>query len=58
MCKVCEETINFCRNTNIGLRMIAVVTPANKETCRLLWEEAHELNLIFAKISRIVKDKN
>jgi four helix bundle protein len=34
------------------LRMISIVVPNRKEECRKLWKEAHELTLIFAKISK------
>ncbi|MBI2062720.1 MAG: four helix bundle protein [Candidatus Yanofskybacteria bacterium] len=34
------------------LRMIAVASPNHKESCRKHWQEAHELTLIFAKISK------
>jgi len=34
------------------LRMISVTNPSRKEECRKLWKEAHELTLIFAKISK------
>jgi four helix bundle protein len=34
------------------LRMIARAEPAKKEECRLLWQEAHELTLIFGSIER------
>ena len=34
------------------LRMIATVEISRKQECRKYWQEAHELTLIFAKISR------
>lgn len=34
------------------LRMISVAIPEMKVTCRKHWQEAHELTLIFAKISK------
>lgn len=34
------------------LRMISVAVLDKKEECRKLWKEAHELTLIFAKISK------
>ncbi|MBI4812801.1 four helix bundle protein [Candidatus Falkowbacteria bacterium] len=37
------------------LRMIAVANENLKEECRKLWKEAHELTLIFAKISKSCK---
>ena len=41
--------------TKHWLRMIAASCPARKLECRQHWQEAHELTLIFAKISRISK---
>ena len=38
--------------TKHWLRMIATASPNKKDECRELWQEAHELTLIFAKISR------
>ena len=38
--------------TKHWLRMIAVALPEKKEPARKLWKEAHELTLIFAKISK------
>ena len=40
------------RETKHWLRMIAAAEPDQKETARLLWQEAKELNLIFAAIHR------
>jgi len=44
--RICQKEVN---KTKHWLRMIVVVTSAKKETYRLLWKEAHELTLIFAK---------
>jgi four helix bundle protein len=38
--------------TKHWLRMISIAIPEKKEECRKLWKEAHELTLIFAKISK------
>lgn len=38
--------------TKHWLRMIAAANPSHKEECKNLWKEAHELTLIFAKISK------
>lgn len=38
--------------TKHWLRMIATVFPVRKEDCKKYWQEAHELTLIFAKISK------
>src|SRR3989338_3250767 len=37
--------------TKHWLRMVAAMVPEQKEKCRQLWQEAHELTLICAKIS-------
>ena len=42
------------KETTHWLRMMATVSEENKEKCRVLWKEAHELTLIF---STIVKNK-
>ena len=51
-----RNKIYICRKesneTKHWLRMISVACPDKKETCRVLWKEAHELTLIFAKISK------
>lgn len=41
--------------TKHWLRMISTAIPEIKEECRNLWKEAHELTLIFAKISKSCK---
>jgi len=38
--------------TKHWLRMLASAFSDKKEDCRKLWQEAHELTLIFAKISK------
>ena len=40
------------------LRMLTRSNPEQAEKCRQFWQEAHELVLIFAKISRNSKEKN
>src|SRR4030042_5952697 len=47
--RICQKEAN---ETKHWLRMIAVADEKNKITCRKLWQEAHELTLIFAKISK------
>jgi four helix bundle protein len=37
------------------LRMISVAVANKREECRKFWKEAHELTLIFAKISKSCK---
>lgn len=38
-------------------RMLARANPEKSDECRKFWQEAHELVLIFAKISKKSKDK-
>lgn len=38
--------------TKHWLRMIAAANQTHKDECKNLWKEAHELTLIFAKISK------
>jgi four helix bundle protein len=42
--KESKETLHW-------LRMIAKCNPSEADTCRCLWQEAHELTLIFARIN-------
>ena len=49
---VCKREV---RETKHWLRMLAVAAPYAVATERLLWREAHELNLIFASIFRKTK---
>ena len=50
------KTIGICRKeareTLFFLRMIARASPDLKPKARRLWQEAHELHLIFSKIRR------
>ncbi len=54
-----RNKIFICRKesseTKHWLRMIARANPDNCEECKNLWKEAHELTLIFAKITRSCK---
>jgi four helix bundle protein len=43
------------RETKYWLRMVAAADPCCKDKARLLWQEAKELHLIFAKIIRSAK---
>lgn len=45
---ICQKESN---ETKRWLRMISRANPDKKEDCRRLWKEAHELTLIFSKIS-------
>ncbi len=47
--KICQKESN---ETKHWIRMVAVANPGASDKCRILWKEAHELTLIFAKISR------
>jgi four helix bundle protein len=52
--RICQKEAN---ETKHWLRMISITNPENKEECRKLWKEAHELTLIFAKISNSCEGK-
>lgn len=49
-----QHKISICKKeakeTMHWLRMIAAANPDKKEECRKLWQEAHELVLIFSSI--------
>ena len=45
------------RESMYWLHMIGMAVPESKEKARTLWQEAKELNLIFAKIIRSARDK-
>jgi len=49
---ICAKESN---ETKYWLRMIARANPDKKSKCKGLWQEAHELTLIFAKISKSCK---
>jgi four helix bundle protein len=53
-----NHKIGICKKeskeTTHWMHMIAVANPDKKEKCRKLWQEAHELTLIF---SAIIKKK-
>lgn len=54
--KICLKEAN---ETKHWLRMITKANPDKKITCRELWEEAHQLVMIFAKsCSTCDKNKN
>jgi len=46
------------RETKHWLRMIAKANPEKSDKCRILWNEAQELTLIFSKIIISSTDKN
>ncbi len=45
------------RESKHWLRLLARANPEYKDECRELWQEAHELLLIFSKILKSSKDK-
>jgi len=45
------------KETKYWLRIIACTVPGVRETSRILWREAHELNLILAAIVRNARAK-
>jgi len=51
-----KNKVNICKKeaneTKHWIRMIAMANADKKVDCRELWKEAHELFLIFAKISQ------
>ena len=49
---VCNREV---RESKHWLRMLATASESSKITSRLLWKEAHELNLIFSSIFRNTK---
>ncbi len=57
-----KNKIYICRKesneTKYWLRMIAKANEDKESDCRKLWTEAHELTLIFAKISKSCSIKN
>ena len=54
-----RHKIGLCRKesreTKYWCRMLAKACPLDKAPIRLLWREAHELNLIFSRIFRTTK---
>ncbi|MBU0647309.1 MAG: four helix bundle protein [Patescibacteria group bacterium] len=52
--RICQKEAN---ETKHWLRMIATALLDKKDECRELWKEAHELTLIFAKISKSCESK-
>jgi len=51
-----QHKIGICKKeakeTTHWLHMLAIAEPSKKEHCRKLWQEAHELTLIFSAINR------
>ena len=46
------------KETKYWLRLMAKADPTYKDECRKLWQEAHELTLIFSKITRSTQTTN
>ena len=50
-----KNKIYICKKesmeTKYWLRMLARTIPESKDECRKLWQEIHELTLIFSKIA-------
>lgn len=57
-----KHKIGICkkeaRETKHWMRMIVVAVPELTEEARVLWQEAHELNLIFNSITHKINKKN
>lgn len=51
--RICQKESNESKH---WARMISVADETHRDECRILWREAHELTLIFAKISRSSKE--
>jgi four helix bundle protein len=55
-----KHKIGICkketRETKHWLRMMAILHPDRKPPIKILWQEAHELTLIFSKIIRTCKN--
>ena len=52
--RICQKESNESKH---WARMISTAEESNKDRCHQLWKEAHELTLIFAKISKKCKEK-
>ena len=57
-----RNKIHICRKeiqeTEYWLELLAEATPDVKDELRIIWKEAHELTLIFNKISSSLKNLN
>lgn len=57
-----QNKIYICKKesqeTKHWLRMIAVHSPQRKVEIKVLWDECHELTLIFQKITMTLKETN
>ena len=50
---ICKKEI---KETKYWIEMLVVVEAGQKEKLRILWKEAHELTLIFGKISSSLRN--
>lgn len=50
--RICQKESNESKH---WARMISIAEQSQQDICRELWKEAHELTLIFAKISKSCK---
>ena len=50
-------SLKEANETKHWIRMIAKANPDKKEKCREIWQEAHEITLIFSKISQTCDKK-
>ena len=57
-----RHKLSICRKeakeTKHWLRMIAKANPEKKESCKILWQEAQELTLIFSAIIKSGEEKD
>lgn len=44
------------KETRVWFRLLAKANPDRADSCRILWQEAHELLLIFSKILKTSKE--
>ncbi len=51
---ICRKEI---QETKYWIEMLAESNPEEKEILKILWKEAHELTLIFNKISTTIREK-
>jgi four helix bundle protein len=51
--RICQKESNESKH---WIRMIAIALSDKKDECRKYWKEAHELTLIFAKITKSCRE--
>ena len=47
-----------CKETKYWLQLLAKASPEDAELCRNIWQEAHELTMIFSKIIITIEGRN